>query len=97
MNALTLLSFVTEMFSLSGKKMVDKIKGFAFGLFVCLFLGGSGGCAIAIVALVSINEDHDHSVKYTPTLTLYTTTHHHSRRGYAAEKHSVYLDRYCLN
>jgi hypothetical protein len=33
-------------------------------------------------------------VKYTPTLTLYTITHHHSRRGYAAEKHSVYLERY---
>jgi hypothetical protein len=42
-----------------------QIQGFA--LFVCLFVslcvslfGESGGCAIAIVALVTINEDQDH-------------------------------------
>jgi hypothetical protein len=34
-----------------------------FVLFAWLFLGGSGGCAIAIVALVTINEDQDHRVR----------------------------------
>jgi hypothetical protein len=59
MNVLTFPLF-TETFPLSGKKMVDRLR--VFVLFACLFLGGSGGSPIAIVALVTINEDPDHHI-----------------------------------
>jgi hypothetical protein len=48
------------MFLWLGKKMVEDLRAvFLFYLFVRL-VDESGGCAIAIVALVTINEDQDH-------------------------------------
>jgi hypothetical protein len=38
--------------------MVDRLR--VWFLIACLFLGGSGGHTIAIVALVTINQDQDH-------------------------------------
>jgi hypothetical protein len=61
MNILNLLSFVYGDVSFVRQEDGGQIMGFV--LFACLFLGGSGGCAIAIVALVTINEDQDHRVR----------------------------------
>jgi hypothetical protein len=61
MNVLTLLSFVYRDVSFVGQEDGGQITGFVLYLFMYLFLGGSRGCAIAIVALVTINEDQDHS------------------------------------
>jgi hypothetical protein len=103
MNVLTLLSFVygRRCFLCRARRWWT-VYGFCFE-FACVLVLGRKWRMCNSYSSSSHNKRRskkkkkkNHSVKYTPTLTLYTITHHHSRRGYAAEKHSVYLERYCL-
>jgi hypothetical protein len=58
---LIFLCVVKGTFLWQGKKTVEDLRALFFVSF-CLFrlVDGSGGCAIAIVALATINEDQDH-------------------------------------
>jgi hypothetical protein len=61
--ALLLIFFCLKGAFLLGKKIVE-----GQGFFLLFIFGGNGGCAIAIVALVTIKEDLPSSSSYIERL-----------------------------